>query len=179
MTLQAILEENREHLMSALSGADAPSAVRVLSGELDRILYTFVDQEERAGVREAAGSMIQTAKAAASLIDSAGETKIFGRIEYGESAPGKKKPSTLGLVLLIAGLIGAAVTVIGVQLLATSAAAGSADWESAGETAKSGIAPAASANTGAVTATSLPSASIIPSSRCEISFMPSTVFCNT
>ena len=132
MTLQAILEENREHLMSALSGADAPSAVRVLSGELDRILYTCVDQEERAGGREAAGSMIQTAKAAASLTDSAGETKIFGRIEYGESAPGKKKPSTLGLVLLIAGLIGAAVTIIGVQLLATSAAAGSADWESAG-----------------------------------------------
>ncbi|MBO6054324.1 MAG: hypothetical protein J6P31_02265 [Oscillospiraceae bacterium] len=132
MTLQAILESNRDHLLSALSDVDATSAARVLTGELDRILYTFVDQEERSGVREAAGSMIQTAKAAVSLVDSAGETKIFGRIEYGKAAPEKKKPSLPGLVLLIAGLVCAVVTIIGVQLLATSAAAGSADWESAG-----------------------------------------------
>lgn len=132
MTLQTILEQNKEHLMSALSGTDAVSATRVLSRELDRMLYTFNDQEENARIREAAGSMIQTAKAACPFIDSAGETKIYGRTEYGEAAPAKKKVSRFGLVLLIIGLIGAAVTVIGVHKLATAVAAGSADWASSG-----------------------------------------------
>ena len=132
MTMQAIFEQNREHLLSALSGADAASAIRVLNAELDRILYAFVDQEESARVREAAGSMIRTAKAACSLTDSAGETKIYGRTEYGDAAPKKEKASRLGLLLLLIGLLGAAVAVIGAQLLATSAAAGSADWQSAG-----------------------------------------------
>ncbi len=132
MTLQTIFEQNREHLLSAVRDADAGSAVRALNAELDRILYTFNDQEENARVREAAGSMMQTAKAACTLVDSAGETKIYGRKEYGRDAPVKGKLSRLCLVLLIIGLIGAVITVAGVQLLASSAAAGSADWQSAG-----------------------------------------------
>ena len=36
MTMQTIFEENKERLMSALSGADAPSAIRALNSELDR-----------------------------------------------------------------------------------------------------------------------------------------------
>lgn len=132
MTLQTILEQNRERLMSAISGADTASAVRALNSELDRILYTFNDQEDNARVREAAGSMLQLAKSSCSLVDSAGETKIYGRTEYGEAAPARKKLPTRVLLLLILGLIGAVVTIIGVQLLATSAAAGAADWQSAG-----------------------------------------------
>ena len=132
MTLQTIFEQNREHLLSAVRDADAASAIRALNAELDRILYIFNDQEENARVREAAGSMMQTAKAACTLVDSAGETKIYGRTEYGRDAPAKGKLSRLCLALLIIGLIGAVITVVGVQLLASSAAAGSADWQSAG-----------------------------------------------
>ena len=132
MTLQSIFEQDREHLMSAVIGADTVSVIRVLNSELDRMLYTFNDQEESARVREAASSMMQTAKAACSLVDSAGEINIYGRIDYGKAAPGKKKMSKWGGLLLLIGLIGAIVTVIGIQLLATSAAAGSADWQSAG-----------------------------------------------
>ena len=132
MTLQTLLEQNRERLMSAVNGADTVSAVRVLNSELDRILYTFNDQEENAEVRAAAGSMIQVAKASCSLADSAGETKIYGRTEYGEAAAAKRKLPTWVLLLLIIGLIGAAVTVIGVQILASSVASHSADWQSAG-----------------------------------------------
>ena len=132
MTLQSIFEQNREHLMSAVSGTDTVSVIRVLNSELDRMLYTFNDQEESARVREAASSMIQTAKAACSLIDSAGETNIYGRIDYGKAAPAKKKMSKWGLLLLIIGLAGATITVVGIQLLASSAAAGSSDWQSAG-----------------------------------------------
>ncbi len=131
MTLQSIFEQNREHLMSAISGADTVSVIRILNSELDRMLYTFNDQEESARVREAASSMMQTAKAACSLVDSAGETNIYGRIDYGKTTPPRKMSKWGGLLLLI-GLIGTVVTLVGIQLLATSAAAGSSDWQSAG-----------------------------------------------
>lgn len=131
MTLQTIYEQNREHMISAVSGKDTLSAIRVLNSELDRILYTFNDQEESARVREAASSMMQTAKAACSLVDSAGETNIYGRIDYGKAAPARKL-SKWALLFLILGLAGAVITVAGVQMLATSVAAGAADWKSAG-----------------------------------------------
>ena len=132
MTLQTILEQNRERLMSAISGADTVSAIRVLNSELDRILYTFNDQEEDARIRAAASSMIQVAKASCSLVDSSGETKIYGRTEYGEDAAAKKGMPMRVLILLIVGLIGAAATVVGLQMLATSVAAHASDWQSAG-----------------------------------------------
>ncbi|MBO4677824.1 MAG: hypothetical protein J5633_09795 [Oscillospiraceae bacterium] len=132
MTLQAIFEQNRERLISAVSGADAATAIPVLNAELDRILYTFNDQEENARVREAAGSMIQVAKAACSLVDTAGDTKIYGRTDYGAAAPVKGRLPKWGLVLLILGVIGAAVTTVGIQLIASAAAAAAADWQSSG-----------------------------------------------
>lgn len=132
MTLQTILEQNRERLMSAISGADTVSAIRVLNSELDRMLYTFNDQEENGRVRAAASSMIQVAKASCSLVDCAGETKIYGRTEYGEEAASGKGLPMRVLLLLILGLIGVAVTVVGVQMLAASVASHSSDWQSAG-----------------------------------------------
>ncbi len=91
MTLQTIFEENKERLTSALSGAEPVSAIRALHAELDRILYAFNDQEESDRVREAAGSMMQVAKAACALVDCAGETTIYGRTEYGGLPPKKGK----------------------------------------------------------------------------------------
>ena len=132
MTLQSIFEQSRERLTSAVSGTDTVSAIRILTAELDRILYTFNDQEENDRVREAAGSMIQVAKAACTLVDSSGEATVYGRTEYGKAAPVKGKLPKPALLLLILGLIAAAVTLVGIQLLAGAAAAGSADWQSAG-----------------------------------------------
>ena len=114
MTMQEIFEGNRERLTAAVSGADPVSAVPVLNAELDRMLYTFNDQEENPRVREAAGAMMQVAKAACALVDTAGETKIYGRTEYGEAAPVKGKASRWGLLLLVLGLLGAAAAVSGV-----------------------------------------------------------------
>lgn len=132
MTLQTLFEQEKERLISALGGADPASAVRTLNAALDRILYAFNDQEENPRVREAAGGMLQAAKAACSLVDCAGETTIYGRTEYGKTAPGGRKVSKWGLLLLVLGLAGAAATVIGVLLIASSAAAGAADWQSSG-----------------------------------------------
>ncbi len=132
MTMQTIFEQSRERLISAVSGGDGVSAVRAMNAELDRVLYTFNDQEESASVREAADGMIRAAKAACALIDCAGETKIYGRTEYGKTAPGKGRVSRGGVLLLVLGLAAAAVTAAGLQLIASSAAALSADWQSAG-----------------------------------------------
>ncbi len=122
MTMQEIFEGNRERLTAAVSGADPVSAVPVLNAELDRMLYTFNDQEENPRVREAAGAMMQVAKAACALVDTAGETKIYGRTEYGRTDPHRKRPSKPGLALLILGLAAAAAGVV-CGLLAASAGA--------------------------------------------------------
>ncbi len=132
MTLQTLLEQEKERLISALSGADPVSAVRSMNAALDRILYAFNDGEENPRVREAADGMLQAAKAACSLADCAGETTIYGRTEYGKTAPGKKKLSKGGLLLLVLGLIGAASTVLGAQFLASSAAGLPPRWVLAG-----------------------------------------------
>ncbi len=123
MTLQTIFEQNKERFLSAVSGADAASAIRVMTAELDRALYTFADQEENDRVREAAGSMIQAAKAACTLVDSTGETKIYGRTEYGKDASGKKKVSKWGILLLVLGILGTAAAAAGLLLMASSLAA--------------------------------------------------------
>jgi hypothetical protein len=132
MTLQTLLEQEKERLISALSGADPVSAVRSMNAALDRILYAFNDGEENPRVREAADGMLQAAKAACSLADCAGETTIYGRTEYGKTAPGKRKLSKGGLLLLVLGLIGAASTVLGAQFLASSAAGLPPRWVLAG-----------------------------------------------
>jgi hypothetical protein len=121
MTLQTLLEEDRERLIQALGAGDAAEAVRVLEGELDRILYTFNDREECAPVREAASAMLRTARAAGALVDCAGETKIYGRTEYGAGKPGGRKLSRPGLILLILGLAAAGT---GAAWALLSAAAG-------------------------------------------------------
>ena len=132
MTLQTLLEQEKERLISALSGADPVSAVRSMNAALDRILYAFNDGEENPRVREAADGMLQAAKAACSLADCAGETTIYGRTEYGKTVPGKRKLSKGGLLLLVLGLIGAASTVLGAQFLASSAAGLPPRWVLAG-----------------------------------------------
>ena len=132
MTLQTLLEQEKERLISALSGADPVSAVRSMNAALDRILYAFNDGEENPRVRAAADGMLQAAKAACSLADCAGETTIYGRTEYGKTAPGKRKLSKGGLLLLVLGLIGAASTVLGAQFLASSAAGLPPRWVLAG-----------------------------------------------
>ncbi|MBR5047285.1 MAG: hypothetical protein IKX76_03515 [Eubacterium sp.] len=132
MTLQTIFEPNKERLISAVHGADSATASRLMNSELDRILYTFNDEEENPRVREAASDMIQVAKASCSLIDSTGEAKIYGRTEYGQAPPPKGKLSKWGLLLLALGLVGAFVTMAGIYILTSSAAAGVKDWQSAG-----------------------------------------------
>ena len=115
MSLQAFLEQDKERLLSAVSGADPETATRAVQAELDRLLFAFNDGEEDERVCEAANAMIQSAKASAALIDTAGETKIYGRTEYGAGEEEKKqrKVSPLFWILLIAGVACALPLAIG------------------------------------------------------------------
>ena len=115
MSLQAFLEQDKERLLSAVSGADPEAAIRAVQAELDRLLFAFNDGEDDERVCEAANAMIQAAKASASLIDTAGETKIYGRTEYGAGEEEKKERRVPPVfwILLIAGIACALPLAIG------------------------------------------------------------------
>jgi len=112
MTLQSIYEQDKERIISSLSGKSREEVVRIMEAELDRILYAFNDGEESERVRETANALIQTAKAGAGMVDTDGVTRIYGRKEYsGTNAAGvaaEGKISVLFWILLVAGLVCAA-----------------------------------------------------------------------
>ena len=115
MSLQTILEQDKERLLASVSGTDTESAIRAVQSELDRMLFAFNDGEEEERVSEAANAMIQSVKASAAFIDTAGETKIYGRTEYGAEteATKKRRVPTVFWVLLIAGIACALPLAIG------------------------------------------------------------------
>ena len=51
MSLQAFLEQDKERLLSAVSGADPEAAIRAVQAELDRLLFAFNDGEDDERVR--------------------------------------------------------------------------------------------------------------------------------
>ncbi len=115
MTLQTLFDEDKERLIASLSGADKAAVIKEVQNELDRVLFAFNNQEDNASIREAANAMVQTAKAAASLADTAGVTRIYGRTEYGVSAsagngsdvPTKGKLPKKFWILLALGIVAA------------------------------------------------------------------------
>ena len=111
MSLQSIYEQDKERLVSSLSGKTRVEAVRVMETELDRVLYEFNDSEDNERVRETANALIQTAKAGAGMIDTDGVTRIYGRTDYpggdGSADGGRKGLPVIFWVLLALGLAGA------------------------------------------------------------------------
>ena len=112
MTLQSIFEQDRERLLQSMSGAPASEIIRIATQELDRVLYVYNQQTDDVTVLEAANAMIQTAKAAAGLIDTAGEARIYGRTDYpGGTTKVKNKLPVFFWLILAAGLLCAAGSV--------------------------------------------------------------------
>lgn len=104
MTLRSIYENDRERLVSRISGVDRQAAIREVQEELDRILMTFNDQEEDETVREAAGSMMQIARSAAGMLDTEGTAKIYGSTQYRteETGPGNKTKQPIQFWIFLA-----------------------------------------------------------------------------
>jgi len=106
MTMQALLEKDKERILQLISGLDSTDAViREMERQLSRMLYAYTEEETSEAVKEAAYQMTEAAKSMLSLIDSAGEAKIYGRSEYGKKTEEKAKPSRLFGLFLVLGLI--------------------------------------------------------------------------
>ena len=110
MRMQEFLEKDKEAIIAAVSGApDNETAAREADRRLTKILYAFNDAEESESVKRAAYDMVQTARSACLLIDTGGETRVWGRTSYTEE---KRKTSKLFIVLLIAGIAAVAAGVL-------------------------------------------------------------------
>ena len=85
MTLQEILESDRESLLRRIEAApDLPAAADAAAEEFGRILVIFNEEEESGRVRASALEMLMAAKAGAAMTDSAGEPQIYERAAYNE-----------------------------------------------------------------------------------------------
>ncbi len=106
MTMTEQYEQDRERLMSELeNAADPVRAQTVLGAELDRILFRYNEQCPDERERRAASFMIQTARMALSLADTAGEVKVWERQNESRQKGGPGSLKGLPLVLLAAGIV--------------------------------------------------------------------------
>lgn len=105
MSLQELLEKDRERLLASLKQAGTPErAVPVMEAEYDRLLYTYNEQCSDVYEQETASRLLQTARMAAPSIDCIGETQIW--TQSGKPAiDGGKKVRGAALILLIAGIV--------------------------------------------------------------------------
>ena len=112
MSMLELLEQDKERLLVELEAAGSPAgAVKVLENESDRLLFRYNEDCRSDQGREAASAMMQTARMAAPMADTAGDVKLYTR----HSPDGRNRllPSGKGLFLLLSG---AAVLLAGALL---------------------------------------------------------------
>lgn len=107
MRMQDYLEQDRGRVLEELKQAQTPErAVAVLESETDRLLFQFNEQSVSERGRDAAASMLQTARTVLPAIDVVGETKIWEMARKAESEEvSKKKTALMGILLLLGGLV--------------------------------------------------------------------------
>ena len=106
MTFSELYEQDKDRLLADLEGAcDPVRAQAVLGAELDRLLFRYNEHCEDDREREAASCMMQTARMALTLTDSAGEVKIWEQRTYPKAEKKGASPAGLPLVLLAAGIV--------------------------------------------------------------------------
>ncbi len=109
MTMTELYEQDRERLLQELENAGDPvRSQAVLGSELDRILFRYNEQCADGLERQAASYMIQTARMALCLTDTAGEVKVWERRGQGLQEDRHRRLTGLSLVLLAAGIVSAA-----------------------------------------------------------------------
>ena len=104
-TFQSYLEQDKERFLSLLSKNRSVSAtIKEVENQFDRMLYSFSNDDESDAVKDAANRMIQTAKNAASFLDTSGETQLWKRTKYND-APVKGKRSPFFVLWLLLCLL--------------------------------------------------------------------------
>lgn len=124
MNARELLENDKERLVTGLSASETPeNAVRLLDDELSRIQLRLSAQNEDPSTH---APLLASARAALSLIDSAGEVKVYSRVKTksGKSAAVVPAAAAVGSVaggsaLLVLGP--ASLSPVGIVLLAAGA----------------------------------------------------------
>ena len=92
MDLQKVLEKDREQLLLKLAACESPSeGVRVTQEELGRILIAASSEKEFAGREELLTLAVESAKAAASLLEGAGEPTVIEERKVAQGQMEEKK----------------------------------------------------------------------------------------
>ena len=112
LSLQALLEEDREMLMTSL-GKDRSlqAAQTVLEKETDRLIYRCLEQYKDTKLRNAAQYILQTVKNTLPLIDAVGEARAWQKtLDLRGERRKKLRPAALGF--LLAGILLVLATVL-------------------------------------------------------------------
>jgi hypothetical protein len=124
MNARELLENDKERLLTGLAASDSPErAVRLLDDELSRIQLRLAAQREDASAH---GLLLASARAALSLIDSAGGVKVYSPVKAGSGRSAALIPaaaaagSAAGGALVLA-LAPAALSPVGMALMAAGA----------------------------------------------------------
>ena len=115
MSLQEILEKDRERLIASLRQAGTPErATAVVESEYDRLLYEYNEHCETDYERRCAAMILQTARMTSPIMDCVGDTKIWEA--GGKLISEEKKNVRLPAILLMAG--GICLAVVSIAVLA-------------------------------------------------------------
>ena len=118
MDTRTLLEQDQERFLTRLAQADTPErTVTEIEEELNRILLQYNETCTDERMREAALHAFQTARAAAGLVDSGGEIRVYERTPSGSSG---KSSGSAALSKPFFGPLaaGAACTAVGILLYA-------------------------------------------------------------
>ncbi len=126
MNARELLENDKERLLTGLAASDTPeNAVRLLDDELSRIQLRLAAQNEDTALSTHA-PLLSSARAALSLIDSAGEVKVYSPVKAksGKSSAVIPAAAAVGSVAGGSALLAvgpAALSPVGIVLLAAGA----------------------------------------------------------
>lgn len=102
MTLQELLEKDKERFIQSIIQAEtADRAVEEVQREFSRLLFAYNEQETSEKLKASAYQMMETAKSAATLVDSDGSTKIYEQKEYSSQKEPAKRSKWFYVYLII------------------------------------------------------------------------------
>lgn len=101
-TMQMYLEKDKERFLNNLAKTlNKPAAVKEIRNELDRVLYSYNEQDLSDRVKEAASFMVQSVKPAFAAAEADGEATVFSREEVNGKKAEDKRSVFFGIFLFL------------------------------------------------------------------------------
>ncbi len=106
MKMHEYLEMDKEKVLSELESAGTPDrAEKVITDELERILYQYNEDCDTVRGRETASRMVRAASLTSMLVDSVGETRVWERDPEADAMVKQRKFPFTTLYLALFGLL--------------------------------------------------------------------------